>query len=445
MDEKPVNHSNSRQLTYRLVLFGAYCSLVLIGVLFYLLRPEPKEADQPVVAGWQPEAIANHEIAIIGLDETSARLAAHLEAKDPVRLCARQHQQPGLAPGCRCSPVLKVAGVMTGDDSDFWLAVHLPNEEREIAFTTYLANASPALVYGAVGDPSSDSVAARAHCLGGDKSAGTDISERLRIDVNFDKLGVSFEDGLSIAATNPQDSSTQIVIRQDSEGRFNLSDGILQLLTRAAESGIDVGADATRSLADIAAEAAGGFLDSLSRTAGEEIVKAMFRDRPRAAPEPRCTPCESGEEGSGSSKESTLLLRENLYFEVNQFELPRTTSADALLAGINRMLERHATCKLSVFGHTDTAGPRELNDRLASARARSVAAALPGNSAIGLWVGACSENSLQVPTADSVLERQNRRVEVNVNCADQSGLLDAGHEQYIETKKRACREIRGGG
>jgi outer membrane protein OmpA-like peptidoglycan-associated protein len=103
-----------------------------------------------------------------------------------------------------------------------------------------------------------------------------------------------------------------------------------------------------------------------------------------------------------------------LYFLTGRDELTPESNAD--LDRILADMKRRPVPDIVVTGHTDTVGSNESNDRLSMQRAERVKQFLTG---IGIpsdriVTAGRGERELLVPTADSVDEPRNRRVEINV-------------------------------
>lgn len=103
-----------------------------------------------------------------------------------------------------------------------------------------------------------------------------------------------------------------------------------------------------------------------------------------------------------------------LYFEPGTAQL--TDQSEGLLAAIAAAVGERQSVEVGVVGHTDTAGSKEFNYRLALERARQVGRLLEGLGVAGeaLRIDSFGEEDLLVPTADEVSEPRNRRVEVTV-------------------------------
>jgi outer membrane protein OmpA-like peptidoglycan-associated protein len=103
-----------------------------------------------------------------------------------------------------------------------------------------------------------------------------------------------------------------------------------------------------------------------------------------------------------------------LYFEPGTAQL--TEQSKDLLATIAAAVVERQSVEVGVVGHTDTAGTKEFNYRLALERARQVGRLLEGLGVAPevLRIDSFGEEDLLVPTADEAPEPRNRRVEVTV-------------------------------
>lgn len=103
-----------------------------------------------------------------------------------------------------------------------------------------------------------------------------------------------------------------------------------------------------------------------------------------------------------------------LYFQTNSTEL--TEESRKLIPDIMRAIQERNSDDISVVGHTDKTGDRELNDRLSMARAQAVAQLLvnAGVNASALEITAHGQDNPLVQTGDNVAEPRNRRVEISV-------------------------------
>ena len=103
-----------------------------------------------------------------------------------------------------------------------------------------------------------------------------------------------------------------------------------------------------------------------------------------------------------------------LYFASGSHALP--ADAERLMAAVVQAVGRRRVRAVDVVGHTDRAGGRTANERLAAARAAMVRDLLlaRGLEASLLHVDSRGEREPVVPTGDGVAEPLNRRVEVIV-------------------------------
>lgn len=94
-----------------------------------------------------------------------------------------------------------------------------------------------------------------------------------------------------------------------------------------------------------------------------------------------------------------------------------TEGSLARLEEVFAAIARRPAPEISITGHSDTAGPESLNDKLSLARARRARDQLVrrGISAAHIVsVAGRGEREPLVPTADGVAEPRNRRVEISV-------------------------------
>jgi outer membrane protein OmpA-like peptidoglycan-associated protein len=103
-----------------------------------------------------------------------------------------------------------------------------------------------------------------------------------------------------------------------------------------------------------------------------------------------------------------------LYFITGKDEI--TTESSGQLDSMFAELKRRPAPEVSVIGHTDRVGSDADNDRLSLRRAERVREDLVrmGVSPEAISVAGRGEREPLVPTADSVDEPRNRRVEINV-------------------------------
>ena len=93
-----------------------------------------------------------------------------------------------------------------------------------------------------------------------------------------------------------------------------------------------------------------------------------------------------------------------------------TTDSVKLLPDIIAAIRERNSAYLSVIGHTDTIGTKEMNMELSDRRARAVVKLLVshGVDSSTIWTAYHGKENPLVPTADNVREPRNRRVEIVV-------------------------------
>ena len=103
-----------------------------------------------------------------------------------------------------------------------------------------------------------------------------------------------------------------------------------------------------------------------------------------------------------------------LYFESGTTTL--TPESESQIPGILEAVRTRGSVDISVVGHTDQSGSKEINDRLALDRAVRVKMILTesGIAAETIEVDSHGENNPLIPTAEGQPEPRNRRVEVVV-------------------------------
>jgi len=103
-----------------------------------------------------------------------------------------------------------------------------------------------------------------------------------------------------------------------------------------------------------------------------------------------------------------------LYFEAGSTNL--TAESAGQIEQILRTAAERVPADISVVGHSDSVGARDLNAQLALRRATEIGNLLvaKGIGADQLEVSSHGEDNLLIPTADEVSEPRNRRVEVRV-------------------------------
>lgn len=103
-----------------------------------------------------------------------------------------------------------------------------------------------------------------------------------------------------------------------------------------------------------------------------------------------------------------------VYFGLDQSTLD--AAGQSVIAAAAADFQRTGTARISVRGHTDTSGSAAYNQALSERREQAVAEELisqgvPSSAITGEALG---ETDLAVPTADGVVEEQNRRVDIQV-------------------------------
>jgi outer membrane protein OmpA-like peptidoglycan-associated protein len=103
-----------------------------------------------------------------------------------------------------------------------------------------------------------------------------------------------------------------------------------------------------------------------------------------------------------------------LFFHTGTTDL--VSESEALLPTILATIKRRGAVSVSVSGHTDAAGPVQLNETLARNRALAIKKLLvqEGSDPERLIVTSHGKGNPLVPTADGVAEPRNRRVEIIV-------------------------------
>ncbi len=106
-------------------------------------------------------------------------------------------------------------------------------------------------------------------------------------------------------------------------------------------------------------------------------------------------------------------LHFQLYFDE---ETTLTTDSVKLLPDIIAAIRERKSVYISVIGHTDTLGTKELNIDLSKRRALAVKNLLvrQGAESSTIWTTSHGKENPLIPTADNVFEPRNRRVEVVV-------------------------------
>lgn len=118
--------------------------------------------------------------------------------------------------------------------------------------------------------------------------------------------------------------------------------------------------------------------------------------------------------GAAMAARPVLPERFLLYFESGGAKL--TAESLALLPKIIENAAKRPAVDVSIIGHTDTVGKPDLNEKLALARAQSIAdlMASKGLKAHALSVESHGERNLLIPTPDETAEPRNRRVEISL-------------------------------
>jgi outer membrane protein OmpA-like peptidoglycan-associated protein len=103
-----------------------------------------------------------------------------------------------------------------------------------------------------------------------------------------------------------------------------------------------------------------------------------------------------------------------LYFKDDSEEL--TPDSEVFLPEVFRTIRDRGAMDISIIGHTDTMGARDINYQLSLRRARKVAdlLVLQGMDRNILDIESHGEDNLLVKTRDQVREPRNRRVEITV-------------------------------
>lgn len=118
--------------------------------------------------------------------------------------------------------------------------------------------------------------------------------------------------------------------------------------------------------------------------------------------------------GEAMTARPLLPKRFLLYFDTGGTKL--TAESLALIPKIIAESTQWPAVDISVIGHTDTVGKPELNERLALARAQSVAELMTsrGLKPHALTVESHGERNLLIQTPDETPEPRNRRVEISL-------------------------------
>ena len=118
--------------------------------------------------------------------------------------------------------------------------------------------------------------------------------------------------------------------------------------------------------------------------------------------------------GDAMTARPMLPKRYLLYFDTGGTRL--TAESLALVPQIIAESTKRPAVDISIIGHTDTVGKPDLNERLALARAQSVAELMTsrGLKPLALTVESHGERNLLIQTPDETPEPRNRRVEVSL-------------------------------
>lgn len=104
----------------------------------------------------------------------------------------------------------------------------------------------------------------------------------------------------------------------------------------------------------------------------------------------------------------------------------------AKLDEIADVMVRYPNSLIDIYGHTDTTGSRDLNQRLSEQRAAAVESYLSsrGVSSRRIATQGYGETQLRIQTADNVNEPLNRRVEIRITPISQDDVRDAQSSGY---------------
>lgn len=107
-----------------------------------------------------------------------------------------------------------------------------------------------------------------------------------------------------------------------------------------------------------------------------------------------------------------ISLSSDVFFDFDKYNLK--PEAMATLDDVAALLVGDTTTNILVWGHTDTVGTKEYNQRLSERRANAVAAYLEskGVALNRMSVEGFGETKLAVPTPDQTYEPRNRRTEI---------------------------------
>lgn len=160
---------------------------------------------------------------------------------------------------------------------------------------------------------------------------------------------------------------------------------------------------------------------AVSNQAGSQEISAPYQlssvaaaDRAPVAPKPVSQEEVEALFGPALGAQPQAAMQFLLYFEAGSTNL--TAESVGKIEQILRAAVERAPADISVIGHSDTVGPREVNAQLALRRATEVGQLLidQGIGRDQLEVNSHGEDNLLIPTADEISEPRNRRVEVKV-------------------------------
>lgn len=160
---------------------------------------------------------------------------------------------------------------------------------------------------------------------------------------------------------------------------------------------------------------------AISNQAGSQEIAAPYQmsgvssaQTPPAAPKPVSQAEVQSLFGPALGAQPQAAVRFLLYFEAGSTNLTAESAGE--IEQILRTAVERAPADVSVVGHSDTVGPKEVNAQLALARANEIGNLLvdKGVAREQLEITSHGEVNLLIPTADEVSEPRNRRVEVRV-------------------------------
>lgn len=106
---------------------------------------------------------------------------------------------------------------------------------------------------------------------------------------------------------------------------------------------------------------------------------------------------------------------ESMYLVFFDFDSSKIgASGETVLDAVRTELAKHNAHVIRIVGHTDSAGPKSYNDKLAMKRANAVRDSLTGHGVDPsiISVEGRGENELMVQTSDNVREPANRRAQI---------------------------------